>query len=231
MLVLIGAIAGGLTTLVAVLVDWLPLAASEERDGIDFVFWLTTWICVGVFAVVAAAMLYAVFRFRARPGDDSDGKPIHGHTGLEIAWTAVPTALVVVIGVASAIVLAQLDSAGANPNRISVTAQQFAWTFDYGNGIRSGELRLPVDRSTELTLTANDVIHSFWVPEFGQKQDAVPGIETRVVVTPTKEGEYTVICTELCGLGHAIMRTKAIVLGEEEYDRWLSEQRQGGSGA
>jgi cytochrome c oxidase subunit 2 len=227
MLVVIAAIVGTLTTLVAVLVDWLPEQASAEREGIDFVFWLATWICVSIFALVAAVIIYSVLHFRAQPDDDSDGKPIHGHTGLEIVWTAIPTALVITIGIASAVVLARNDAAGANPNRVDVFAQQFAWRFEYGQGVASGDLVVPVGRSTELRLRARDVIHSFWVPEFGQKQDAVPGIETRVVVTPTKVGQYEVICTELCGLGHSLMRTKAIVMTQADYDAWLQEQRSG----
>jgi cytochrome c oxidase subunit II len=209
---------------VAFFIPWLPANASEERDGIDFVFWLTTAICVFIFGLTTAMLLYAVVKFRVREGDDGDGKPIHGHTGIEIAWTAVPTVLVLAIVVASTIVLAKNEDAGANPNRVDVQAEQFAWSFDYGEGRQSGQLRLPVDRSTVLRLRARDVIHSFWVPEFGQKQDAVPGIQTELVVTPTKVGRYEVICTELCGLEHSLMRTSAIVLSQADYDAWLQEQ-------
>jgi cytochrome c oxidase subunit 2 len=222
MLVVIGVVAFVATAAVAVFIPWLPTQASEEREGIDFVFWLATWICVAVFAVVAAVMTTAILKFRARPDDDSDGAPIHGHTGLEIVWTAVPALLVIVLGIASAVVLAQNDKArGANPNRIEVLAQQFAWQFTYPNGVSDGTLRLPVNRSTELQLTARDVIHSFFVPEFGQKRDAVPGTTTELVITPKRTGQFELECTELCGLGHALMRTKVIVLSQAEYERYL----------
>jgi cytochrome c oxidase subunit 2 len=229
-MVVVGLAACAVAFAVAFFIPWLPENAAEERDGIDFVFWLTTAICVFIFGVTTAMLLYAVVAFRAREGDDSDGKPIHGHTGIEIAWTAVPTVLVLAIVIASTVVLAQNDDAGASPNRVDVTAQQFAWSFDYGEK-QSGMLRLPVNRSTVLRLSAIDVIHSFWVPEFGQKQDAVPGIQTEVVVTPTKIGRYDVICTELCGLGHSVMRTTAIVLSQADYDAWLREtEPEGGQG-
>jgi cytochrome c oxidase subunit 2 len=224
MLVVIGAVVGVGTTAIAYFVPWLPEQASEQRNGIDFVFWLTTAICIAIFALVAAVSIYAGFKFRVRPDDDSDGPPIHGHTGLEIAWTAVPAVLVTVIIVASAIVLARNDRATAGSLRIKVTAQQFAWNFEYPNGVTSGTLRLPVDRDVVLELQARDVIHSFWVPEFGQKQDAVPGIVTRLAITPTRIGSYPLMCTELCGLGHAVMRTQAIVLEQGEYDAWLRRQ-------
>jgi cytochrome c oxidase subunit 2 len=225
-LVVIGVVVGLLTTGIAILIDWLPEQASEQREGIDFVFWLTTGICVAIFAIVAAVILYSVWKFRAQPDDDSDGPPIHGHTGIEIVWTAVPTALVIVIGVASAIVLAQNDRSGADVLRIHVTAQQFAWHFEYPNGVSGGMLRLPRGRDTILEMRAVDVIHSFWVPEFGQKQDVVPGELTKVSITPTKVGSFPVICTELCGLGHSLMRSRVEVMERAEFEAWLAEQEE-----
>jgi cytochrome c oxidase subunit II len=226
-MLLIGAVAFVATAAVALFIPWLPDQVSREREGIDLTFWLATWICIGIFAVVAAVIGYSFLKFRVRPDDDSDGPPIHGHTGLEIAWTAVPFLLVIVLGVVSAVVLSQNGKArGGNANLVSVTAQQFAWSFEHPNGVTDGTLRIPVGRSTVLSLHARDVIHSFWVPEFGQKQDAVPGLETRLVITPKRTGTFPVICTELCGLGHSLMRSRVIVMSEQEYERWLSEGEQ-----
>jgi cytochrome c oxidase subunit 2 len=162
---------------VAVFLPWFPIVASEERDRIDFVTWFVIGICIAIFALVAAVLMYSIWRFRAAPDDDSDGPPIHGHTGLEIVWTLIPTVLVTAIGIVSAIVLSRNDALGQNVLRVNVTAQQFAWSFSYpeAKGLTSGTLRLPINRSVLLTLNAKDVIHSFWVPEFGQKQDTVPG--------------------------------------------------------
>ena len=226
-----GVLAGIAASLVAVLVPWLPTSASKEMDRIEFTFWFTTVICIGVFSIVAAAIIYSILNFRVQPEDESDGPPIHGHTGLEIVWTAVPAILVTAISIVSAIVLAQNSDAGPNPLRIAVTAQQFAWKFEYpGEGkVVSGELVLPVDRPVKLTLHSLDVIHSFWVPEFGQKSDAVPGIETTLVITPTRKGEYRVICTELCGLGHATMRAPVRVVDQAEYEKFLADQAGGGT--
>ncbi len=221
-------IAGILASAAALLIPWLPTSASEEMDRIEFTFWFTTWICVGVFAVVAAAIAYSVLKFRVQPDDDTDGPPIHGHTGLEIVWTAIPAVLVTAISIVSAIVLARNDDAGPNPIRIAVTAQQFAWKFEYPGDekVVAGELVLPVGEAVKLTLHSLDVIHSFWVPEFGQKSDAVPGIETTLVITPTRLGNYALMCTELCGLGHATMRAPVRVVERGEYDKFLA----GGSG-
>jgi cytochrome c oxidase subunit II len=223
-----GVLAGVLASLVSVLVPWLPTSASEEMDRIEFTFWFTTVICIAVFSVVAAAIVYSVLKFRVQPEDESDGPPIHGHTGLEIVWTAIPAVLVTAISVVSAIVLAKNDDTGPNPLRIAVTAQQFAWKFEYPgkSKVVSGELVLPVDRPVKLTLHSLDVIHSFWVPEFGQKMDAVPGIETAILVTPNRKGDFAVVCAELCGLGHATMRAKARVVERADFDAWIQENRQ-----
>jgi cytochrome c oxidase subunit II len=227
-LVALGVVIGAAATLVALLVPWLPPNASEERDGIDLVFWFTTAICIGIFSLVGAVILYSVVKFRVRADDDSDGPPIHGHTGIEIVWTTFPAILVTAISVISGIVLVQNDRAGTGHLNVSVTARQFEWSFSYpqADNLTSAQLRLPLGRSVELHLQSLDVIHSFWVPEFGQKQDALPGQDTKLVITPTKLGTYPVICTELCGLGHALMRTSAIVMAPAAFQAWLKQQQQ-----
>ena len=223
----LGVLFGAAAAAVALLIPWLPPDASRERGRIDFVFWFTTGICIFVFTIVATVSAYALIKFRARPEDDSDGPPIHGHTGLEIVWTAVPALLVTAIAIVSGIVLVKNGRAGPNPLVVHVTARQFDWSFSYPsakNLASTGVLRLPLKRKVELKIDADDVIHSFWVPQFGQKQDAVPGIHTKLVITPTKLGTYPVICTELCGLGHSLMRTVAIVMPAKQFDAWLHGQ-------
>jgi cytochrome c oxidase subunit II len=216
--------AAGLT--LALVPGWLPESASDEAGRIDFVFWFVTAICVFIFAIVASVLIYAVIKFRVPPDDDSDGPPIHGHTGLEIVWTAVPAILVTAIAIVSAIVLAKNDAAGANPLRVDVFAQQFFWSYSYpgyGNK-KSSILRLPAGRSVVLRMHSKDVIHSFWVPEFRQKQDLVPGINPTLHITPNKLGTYPVVCTELCGLGHALMRSRVIVMKPDAFEQWAQKK-------
>ncbi|HZO96433.1 MAG TPA: cytochrome c oxidase subunit II [Gaiellaceae bacterium] len=206
---------------IALVIPWMPSAASKEAGRIWFTYWFATWISLGIFAIVFAVLVYALLKFRVREGDLSDGPPVHGHTKLEIVWTAVPFALVTAISIVSAIVVAQNGHAGRDPLVVKVTAQQFAWKFTYPNGKTYDDaLRLPEDRHVKLRITSNDVIHSFWVPQFGQKQDAVPGQVYSLVITPTKVGTYPLICTELCGLGHALMRSRAVVMPAADYDAW-----------
>jgi cytochrome c oxidase subunit 2 len=237
-LVSIALIVAAATTAIAYFVDWLPEQASEERQGMDLVFYVTVGICIFVFSIVASVSIYSGIKFRVRPDDDSDGPPIHGHTGIEILWTAIPTALVTVIAVLSAVVLAENDRAKGTPMHVDVRAQQFAWQFTYpGNPpVNSTVLYLAKGRSVKLYMRSEhsdgspDVIHSFWVPEFGQKQDVVPGMTTTLVITPTKLGDFRVICTELCGLGHALMRTRAIVLTPQAFDAWRRRQSRAAGG-
>jgi cytochrome c oxidase subunit II len=226
-MVLVGVAVGGALALVAVLIPWLPSADSSQAHKVDDVYWFVTIICMAIFALVAGVSVYAVWKFRAAPDDEEDGSPIHGHTGLEVVWTAVPAALVTAISIYSGVVLVQLERIPAEHRVIEVTAQQFAWSFTYPEAkVTSGQLALPINQPVELKLTAKDVIHSFWVPEWRMKKDAVPGIETDVIVTPTKLGTFTVICTELCGLGHAAMRAQALVLTQAGFERWLNKEKQ-----
>jgi cytochrome c oxidase subunit 2 len=232
--VTIALLAAAAATAVAIFINWLPAADSKEADRIDLVFWVVVAICIGVFAVVAAISIYSVVKFRVRPDDDSDGPPIHGHTGIEIAWTAIPTILVTGIAILSAVALAENGHLKSNRLEVDVTARQFAWSFKYPQygDFETHELRLVEGRQVELNLRALDVIHSFWVPEFRQKQDAVPGIVTHLPITPTKTGKYTLLCTELCGLGHALMRAPVVVMTPSAFDQWArAQQKQRSSGS
>jgi cytochrome c oxidase subunit II len=222
----IGVGIGVVLTLVAVLFKWLPTSASEEFDRIQAIYWFATVISIGIFSLVTAVILFSVWKWRVAEDDDADGPPIHGHTGLEILWTAVPAVLVVAIGIFSAVVLAQNGEAGERPMEVEALGQQFAWKFTYSDydDLSSGELVLPLGQEVRFTMRAVDVIHSFWVPNFGQKMDAVPGITTEILVTPKRLGEFAVVCTELCGLGHATMRARARVVEPAEFEQWIEEQ-------
>jgi cytochrome c oxidase subunit 2 len=228
-MMLVGLVVGAAVAAIAVAIPWLPEGASQESDAIDLTYWVVTIICIAIFALVAAVSIYAVWKFRAPPDDLEDGKPIHGNTRLEIIWTLVPTILVTAISGVSGWALLDVQNVAEGTRVVNVTAQQFSWSFAYpnANDTTTGELVLEQGTPVELRLTAKDVIHSFWVPEFRMKQDAVPGITTSVKVTPTKPGTYEVICTELCGLGHSVMRAQAVVLSPEDYDTWVQEQEGG----
>ena len=219
-------VAGGVATAVALVPTWLPEDASQEAGRIAFTFWFVIAICIFIFAIVAAVMVYAVLRFRVQEDDFEDGPPIHGHTGLEITWTIIPFILVTSIAIVSAIVLSRNDAQAKDTLRVDVTAQQFTFTFSYpdAGNVTSPVLMLPKGRSVELYMRSLDVIHSVFVPQFSQKEDVVPGLVTQLHITPTRLGTFPLECTELCGLGHSLMRSQAVVMEPAAFDSWLKKQ-------
>jgi cytochrome c oxidase subunit 2 len=226
-------IAGGVAAAVALVPTWLPESASREAGRIHFVIWFVVVICILIFALVAAVMVYAVLRFRVQEDDFEDGPPVHGHTGLEITWTVIPFLLVTSIAIVSAIVLSRNDAQAQDTLRVNVTAQQFEFTFSYpdAKNVVSPVLRLPEGRSVELYMRSLDVIHSVFVPQFSQKEDVVPGLITQLHITPTRVGTFPLECTELCGLGHSLMRSQAIVMKPAAFDTWLRQQEKGAAPA
>ena len=128
---LVALVLAAAATAVAIFIPWLPDQASKEGERIDFVFWFVTAICIAIFSVVASLSVYSLIKFRAKPDDDSDGPPIHGHTGIEIIWTVIPLVLVLAMIVVSSVALAQNDREPADSMRVEILGQQFAWTVAY----------------------------------------------------------------------------------------------------
>jgi cytochrome c oxidase subunit 2 len=230
----IGLIAGGVATAVALIPTWLPVDASREAGRIDFVFWFVIAICIVLFAVVAAVMVYSVIKFKAAPDDLEDGPSIHGHTGVEIVWTTIPFIIVTVMAIICGIVLSRNDAQGA-PDKVlhvNITAQQYAWTFTYpsANNATSPVLYLPVNTSVEFDMRSLDVIHAFYVPEFMLNEDLVPGMVTHLHVTPDRVGTYYLQCNELCGAGHTLMNARVIVEPQPKFNKWIEKQSAGANG-
>lgn len=217
-------------------IHWNGTEASTQAHQIDTLLNVMIILSCFVFSIVLVMLGYCVVKYRAKPGDESDGEPIHGNTKLEIAWTVIPTVIVLFGAIYSWIVLGDIESQAADDLHINVTAQQYEWTFNYpqpnGKVVSSKILVVPVDKQLDLKLTALDVLHSFWVPEWRIKRDLVPkgpggnDVDDTVVVTPDRVGTYNVVCTELCGFGHATMRALVKVVPQDEYEKWLGRQPQ-----
>ena len=231
-MIAIGAIASVLGIALGLLIDWFPIAASGEAKDIDTLWDVLIIASVPVFVLVQTIVLYSVWKFRMRPGEELlDGPPIHGNTKLEIYWTAIPAILLVGLCSYAYVVLHNIEDAAADATmQVRVVGEQFTWTFHYpgeggGKELMTNELYLPVDTEVKFNVQSKDVIHDFWVPAFREKIDAVPGITTTYSVETTRVGDYPVICAELCGLGHSAMRQTAHVLPKTEFESWLNEQR------
>lgn len=204
----------------------LPIQAVEEAIAIDFLFDMHIWLIAFLFSLVLVFMLYTLVVFRQRPGEeDREGDYFHSNTRLEIIWTVVPLIFVVVFGAMGTSILRDITQPKDNEMVVDVVAFQWGWSFGYPEtGVQSGEMVLPVDQPVLLSMTSNDVLHNFWVPEFRVKQDTVPGRYTYLRFTPTVEGTYRILCAELCGLSHAVMVANVRVVSEQEFTAWMGEQ-------
>jgi cytochrome c oxidase subunit 2 len=209
---------------VMVSINWDGQEASTAAPKIDDLLNVMIVLSSFVFALVVVMLAYALWKFRAKPGDESDGEPIHGNTRLEVAWTLIPTIIVLFGAGYSWVVLNEIEEPADDPLVVDVFSQQFAWSFGYPeNGGRwsEGELHVPLGRQIHFKLHSQDVIHSFWVPEWRIKKDGVPGITTTAIVTPDRLGTYQLICTELCGFGHAAMRATVVVERPGDFLKWV----------
>ena len=207
----------------------MPIQASEQAAGIDWM-WNAEVIAISfLFALIVAPMLYSFIVFRRKKGDTTDAEHVEGNTTLEIVWSIVPLFLVVIYAYLGAVNLADTLRADPGAMVVKVTGVQWSWSFEYppldGISVISDELHVPVGKQVLLQMTSNDVIHSFWVPEFRVKQDVVPGRITELRITPTQNGNYMVRCAELCGTSHYDMEKPVIVSSQEEFDVWMNEQR------
>jgi cytochrome c oxidase subunit 2 len=205
-------------------INWDGQEASTAAPKIDDLLNVMIVLSAFVFSLVMVMLFYALWKFKAKPGDESDGEPIHGNTKLEIAWTLIPTIIVLFGAGYSWSVLSDIEKPVDDSLTVDVFSQQYAWSFGYpgkGNVYSQGELHVPLDRQVHFKMHAQDVIHSFWVPEWRIKKDNVPGITTTAIVTPDKLGTYELICTELCGFGHASMRAKVVVETPADFRKWV----------
>lgn len=226
-MLLVGTIASALGIAAAFLIPWFPTAASDEAGPIDTLWHVLLIVSIPVFVGVTVVVLFAVFRFRMRAGEENlDGPPIHGNTRLEVIWTAIPAIVLVGLCTYAFVVLENVEAVEGQPLEVRVVGEQFTWTYfldQNGKEVATSELHLPVGRQVRFTLGSKDVLHSFWVPAFRIKKDTVPGIDVKYTVTPSKVGKFPVVCAELCGLGHAVMRSSVVVEEQEKWDTWLAD--------
>lgn len=205
----------------------LPTVASKEATIIEGAFELLTVVSIPVLMLVVVGLIYSVLRFRVRSDDEAEGPPIRGHRLFELGWLGVTLALVGFLALYGSAGLLEIRGGEQHDLRVQATALQWQWRFEYPElGIKSTELVLPVDERALISITSRDVIHSFFVPAFGVKMDAVPGRTTTISVTPTEIGGYGLQCAELCGLGHTRMTANVAVVSAADFAAWVESQRQ-----
>src|SRR4051812_24673689 len=230
-MLVIGIAAAVIGTFGALQIDWFPTQGSTAAGKIDTLYdWLLV-ASVPMFVLVMSVAIYSVVRFRVRPGGPTgDGAPIHGNTRLEIIWVTIPFLIVTALAVYAAVVLAQIEEKKPNELQVRAIGQQFTWHFEYtqpnGKKFTTNVLTLPNNRPVYMKIDSKDVLHSFWVPAFRVKIDAVPGQTDHLRFTPNRIGNYEVVCAELCGIGHATMRVGAHVMTPEAFAKFVKSQTQ-----
>jgi cytochrome c oxidase subunit II len=232
LMVLTGVVVSALGIAAGLTIHWFPPAASKQAGPIDTLWKVLLIASIPVFVLVETIVVFSVWKFRMRPGEELlDGPPIHGNTRLEIVWTAIPAILLVGLCTYAFLVLEDIEKApAAQEMNVRVVGQQFAWTFYYrqnGKEYVSPQLHLPVNVPVRFTIQSKDVLHDFWVPAFRIKKDAVPGINVNYRVTPTVQGTYPIVCAELCGLGHSVMRADATVETRAAFGKFMTGLRTG----
>ena len=236
----VGVIASALGIALGLSIHWFPPADSIQADKIDTLWDVLVIASVPVFVLVTVVVLFACLEFRMRAGEENlDGPPIHGSTRLEVIWTAVPAIAILALVAYAGITLNDIEKAPASgtPERVvTVTGQQFAWTFQYKEGgktFSAATLYLPAGQPVKFNVQSKDVIHDFWIPDFRMKIDAVPGITTSYRVTPKSSavGDHEIVCAELCGLGHAFMRQTAHIVSRAAFAKWIQKVSAGAAAA
>lgn len=222
-----------LLILLANRVQFFPFAAAREAAVADSAFRLLLLMAAPVFALVLTVLVYSLVRFRGR-GDPPDDAPyVREHPGVARAWFVITSALAIYVMYNPGLVgIAEMRGEHRADLVVRVEAARWFWKFSYPqHGITARELILPVDRRVRFEVTAVDVLHSFWVPAFRTKIDAVPGMTTTLHVTPTAVGSTAnnfnlrVQCAELCGVAHDVMRTPMKIVGQAEFDTWTKAQK------
>jgi len=212
---------------------WLPEAVTTTAPDIDRIFYLILWITGAIFVLVQATLLAFLVRYRRRPGRRA--AYTHGNNLVEIIWTVIPTLILIFLAIQSQRVWATVR--GTPPPvdlHVEVVAEQFAWNIRYAGAdglfetaddlTTINQLHVPVRQTVLIHLKSKDVIHSFFVPQFRMKLDAVPGLTGRLWLSATTTGEYEIACAELCGLGHYRMRGYLTIETPEAFHAWLQAQ-------
>jgi cytochrome c oxidase subunit II len=216
---------------------WLPTNVSTFGSEIDFIYLVILWITGIVFFLVIGTLLWFSFRYRHKEGRKAHH--IHANWKVEVVWTVIPFLIVLGLGAMSFGVWSRVKNPARFPApglTIAVHASQFEWNVTYpgpdgqlgnGDGFETlNRIHVPVDQPILVHLTAEDVIHSFFLPHFRVKQDAVPGMPQQVWFQATQTGEFELACAELCGTGHTRMRGMVVVQSAEDFEAWALAERQ-----
>jgi cytochrome c oxidase subunit 2 len=208
---------------------FFPQAASEQAGQIDALYFFLVAVTAFFTALIALLVIVFAVKFH-RKHDDEVGEAIHGSLALELLWTVIPLGITMVMFVWGAQVFFHMTRPPKGAMEIYIVGKQWMWKAEHMDGAREiNELHVPIGRPVKLTMGSEDVIHSFFIPDFRVKADVVPGRYNTMWFTATKPGRYHIFCTQYCGTKHSAMIGWVTAMEPAEYQAWLSGGTSGGS--
>ena len=192
--------------------------ASTAAAGVDAVFLFIVALCVAVLVFLTFLLVYFTIRYGRKR--HPKGVDIEGNTTLEVVWTIIPTVLFLIMFYFGWTNFDYDRSVPRDAMVINVTARQWAYSFTYPNGKQTTQLFLALNKPAKMNLHSLDVIHGFYIPAFRIKEDVVPGRDNYTWFTPTKLGSFDIMCTVICGVDHANMLSKAVVVPVSDFEKW-----------
>ncbi|MFA8434490.1 MAG: cytochrome c oxidase subunit II [Marinifilaceae bacterium] len=198
--------------------------ASNFVKGVDTAFMVILGVCFFFLISITVTMIWFVFRYRK--SKNPKATQIHGSVSLEILWTAIPTAIVMVMFYFGWTGWKPMQEVPENAFNIKSVGRMWNWQFEYENGKITDTLYVPKDRAVKLDLVAMDVLHSMYIPAFRVKQDLVPGKESFLWFVAGREGNFDLFCTEYCGMQHSYMQTSVVVMDQGKFDEWYIDTTQ-----
>lgn len=206
---------------------FMPVQGTQIAKQVDNLYGFLVIVSFISCAILIGGMIYFVLKYKRKSPNDKTAYITHD-TRLEVLWSVIPLIIFLVVFAWGWVVYHEMRTMPKDALEIHVTGKQWAWTIEYKNGVKATELVVPVNRDVKLILASDDVIHSFYVPSFRIKQDAVPGRYQALWFNAEKLGEFNVFCTEYCGTSHSGMITKLKVVTQEDFDKWLIEESEVG---
>ena len=208
--------------------SFMPEQGTQIAKEVDNLYGFLLIVSFISCAILIGGMIYFAIKYKRKSANDKTAYITHD-TRLEILWSVVPLIIFLVVFAWGWVIYHDMRAMPKDALEIQVTGKQWAWTVEYKNGVKSTEVVVPVNKNVKIILASEDVIHSFFVPSFRIKQDAVPGRYTAVWFKAEKLGEFHVFCTEFCGTSHAAMITKLKVIPQDEFDKWLTAESEIGT--
>ena len=203
--------------------SFMPAQGSEIAKSVDSLYSFLLIVSLIACVIVIGGMIYFALKYKRKSDNDKTAYISHD-TRLEILWSVVPLIIFLFVFAWGWIIYHDMRKMPKDALEIQVNGQQWSWTAEYKNGVKSGEIVIPVNRDVKLILTSTDVIHSLYIPTFRIKQDAVPGRYTALSLKAEVMGEFHIFCAEFCGTSHSGMITKLKVLSQADFDKWLIEE-------